>query len=262
MKHLGNQDTNPVGVRRTFLIWECTLIGGLLLLCGSSSLAQQPENIPPQAPSEIQIVSAAAVGLDADPLPQTSQPVVGRTSAKSLAASQPGTHLTFNDRFRMYAHSYLSPQADIGPLLGAGLNQWIDYPKDWGRAHGAFGKRVGSLYGQDVINRTLTFGVAAIDHEDPRFFRSDETGAWKRTIHDIKYTFLSKNTHGGDMPAYSRFIGLYGAAAVANVWEPTDNKGAGHVIENGTIALGADIGWRVFTEYWPDIRNKLHGHHQ
>jgi hypothetical protein len=262
MKHLRSLAADSIGVRRAFFIlMQCALVGGLLLSLGPSLRAQQSGNVPSELASENQFLQAAAIDLDPSTPPQTSQPI-GRASVKSLAASQPGTHLTLDDRFRMYAHSYLSPQADLGPLLGAGLNQWIDYPRRWGRADGAFGKRVGSLYGQDVIARTLTFGVAAIDHEDPRFYRSDETGAWARTKHDIKYSFLSKTTHGGDMPAYSRLIGFYGAAAVADVWQPTDNRGPGHVIENGSIALAADIAWRVFAEYWPDIRNKLHRQRQ
>jgi hypothetical protein len=236
------------------------LLCGLLLSFGLPLRAQQSEQSQSDIGLQDQISERAANRVEADSS-QTGDP--DKTSAANRPVKVQSTlePLTFAVRWHTYEHSFLSPEADIGPILGAAFNQAIDYPRGWGHTSGAFGRRVGSLYGQDIISRTIRFGVATVDREDPRFYPSNETGLWKRTKHAILETIMSKTPGGGEMPAFSRFAGLYGSAAIANTWEPKGNTGVGHIVENGSIALAGSVGWHIFAEFWPDIRNRLHRQH-
>jgi hypothetical protein len=166
--------------------------------------------------------------------------------------------LTFGERFDLYSHSILNPDSLVGPAMGAAINQARDEPPEWGQGADAFGKRFASGYGQLLINRTIRFGVAALDHEDPRFRRSDEAGFWRRFKSAALQTVVVRTDSGRQIPAFSRFAGAYGAAFIANEWYPPDRSTPGHALKMGSIALSTTTGWNVFREFWPDIKQHLH----
>jgi hypothetical protein len=56
------------------------------------------------------------------------------------------------------------------------------------------------------------------------------------------------------MPAISRLAGVYGAAFVANAWEPPSENGATDALKRGSTALLSSVGWHVLKEFWPDVR--------
>lgn len=135
-----------------------------------------------------------------------------------------------------------------------------DTPPEWGQGADAYGIRFASGFGRSVISRTIAFGVAAVDREDPRFVPSNESGIWRRTRHAIVGTFVSRTPTGGSMPAFSRFVGVYSAGFIANAWEPRSQNDTGHALERGSTALLSSVGWHVFEEFWPDIRGAFHRH--
>jgi len=135
-----------------------------------------------------------------------------------------------------------------------------DTPPEWGQGADAYGIRFASGFGRSVISRTIAFGVAAVDREDPRFVPSNESGIWRRTRHAIVGTFVSRTPTGGSMPAFSRFAGVYSAGFIANAWEPRSQNDTGHALARGSTALLSSVGWHVFEEFWPDIRGAFHRH--
>lgn len=165
--------------------------------------------------------------------------------------------LTFHERLKIYEHSFTKPENLLGPLMGAGVGQARNTPPEWGQGAGGFAQRLASGYGRSVISRTIALGVASVDHEDSRFFPSNETRIWRRTRHAVVGTFVSRTTDGGTMLAYSRFVGVYGAAFIANAWEPPSQKDTLHALERGSTALLSSVGWHVFEEFWPDIRRAI-----
>lgn len=171
---------------------------------------------------------------------------------------KPASRLSFRDRFDIYGHSILNPDSLVGPAMGAAINQARNEPPEWGQGADAFGKRFASGYGQLLINRTIRFGVAALDHEDPRFRRSEETGFWRRFKSAALQTVVVRTDSGRQIPAFSRFAGAYGAAFIANEWYPPNRSTPGHALKMGSIALSTTTGWNVFREFWPDIKQRLH----
>jgi hypothetical protein len=169
--------------------------------------------------------------------------------------------LTFSDRLKIYAHSFISPQFYIGPALGAGIGQWDDRPHEWGEGAEGYGLRYGSGFGRSVISNTIALGVASVDHEDTRFFQSNEHGVWRRTRHAVIETFVARTGSGGSMPAYSTFTGVYGAAFIANAWQPPSVDNIHDAFLRGTTGLLSNVGWHVFEEFWPDIHNTFHHKH-
>jgi hypothetical protein len=169
-----------------------------------------------------------------------------------------GEPLTFHERLKIYAHSYVEPENYVGPALGASIGQWEDSPSEWGEGAEGFGKRYASGLARNMIARTISFGVAAGDGEDSRYVRSADSGIWRRTRHAVAWTFLSRSSSGGTTIAYSQFAGFYGAGFIANAWEPPSQRDTPHALERGSTALLSSAGGHLFSEFWPDVRHKLH----
>jgi hypothetical protein len=172
----------------------------------------------------------------------------------------PPRRLSFGERFDIYRHSISNPDSVIGPAFGATLSQANDDPPEWGQGGAGYGRRFGSNYGRMLITRTLRFGIAAADHEDPLFHPSNETTVWRRARYATVHYFIVRTDGGTEMPALSRLGGVYGAAFASNAWYPASHATTGHALLRGTTALLAGVGWNVFREFWPDIKGTLHGH--
>jgi len=225
------------------IIAGSALVCGILLALGIGTRAQQTSD----------------PGSRSEPGPGDS--VSTTDGAPVDAAVIPADGFTFGERFKIYGESFIHPQSVIGPALGAGIGQWRDTPHEWGQGGDGYGLRFASGYGRSVIARTISFGVAAADREDDRYFPLNEGRVWRRTRHAVVETFVSRTPSGGTMPAISRFAGVYSAAFIANAWEPRSQNSTGDALERGSTALLSSVGWHVFVEFWPDIKKTLHHGH-
>lgn len=223
--------------------WLCIVQGAVicgLVLFAYPARGQQPVGRVP-----------AGTETSTDNLPDA--PVAQSDSPRSGAR-----HLSFGERFHLYEHTFIEPQSVIAPALGAAIDQGLNTPKEWGQGAAGFGTRFGSNYGREVIARTIRFGVAATDHEDPRYVPSNRSGFGPRVKWAVLRTYFTSTDSGTPIPAFSRFAGAYGAAFISNAWYPKSQADAPHAVERGSVSLATSAGWNVFREFWPDLRNKLH----
>jgi len=198
------------------------------------------------SPSAAETLSSTAPAEDQDP-----------GSAESSDSVIPARRLSFDDRVHLYRRSITSYETVLGPLFGAAVNQARDEPPEWGQGDDAFAVRLASGYGRSIISRTIRFGVAAVDHEDPRFYPSDEKGFWHRAKTGVIHVFVARTDAGTQVPAFSRFAGIYGAAFISNTWYPASRANASHALLRGTTALSATVAWNVLKEFWPDIKEHV-----
>jgi hypothetical protein len=56
------------------------------------------------------------------------------------------------------------------------------------------------------------------------------------------------------MPAYSEFLGDYGAAAVSRLWWPAHYRTGSAIFIAGSDTILIDAGINVFHEFSPDIK--------
>ena len=182
------------------------------LLCGFGLASLLP--LFAQHPAE-QSIDLTAANRSADQTADSDVPAAPTPQSSSNSVVIP-TPLTFGERLRIYEHSFVTPEALIGPALGAAVGQADNTRHEWGQGAAGYGTRLGSAYGRSVIARTVAFGVATVDREDSRFQPSNETGVWRRTKHAVVGTFVSRTPSGSQMPAISRFVGVYSAAFIAN----------------------------------------------
>jgi hypothetical protein len=166
--------------------------------------------------------------------------------------------LSVEDKLRYDARHMFDVDNIVYAGIGAAFDQWRDRPGEWGQGWGAFSERYASHLGQYAIQRSIMFPVQAIDHEDTRFFRSKRTSYKGRVGDAFLHTIWRHNDSGGMMPAYSEFLGDYGAAAVSRLWWPQRFHTGSSVLVAGSDTLLIDAGINVLHEFSPDIKRWLH----
>ena len=206
------------------------------LLCWQTAApAQTTNNV--LAPSDRIDSGIAATGV-----------VGGDATTATLASYAP---LTASERWRSYFIGAFGPGAILRAAAAGGIDQWNNTPREWKQGSEAFGERVGSSLAEHVIRKTLESGAAAALHEDNRYFRSTDTGFWKRTKHAVGSAFVARNEAGQEHFAYSRIGGAVGASFISRIWQPPSTTSSGDAAVNFGITMAVDMGWNVFKEFRP-----------
>jgi hypothetical protein len=193
----------------------------------------------------------------------TAQPIAAQTSASQPdPASGPKSvqwpALSVEEKLRYDARHFFDYDNLIYAGIGASFDQLRERPNEWGEGWNALGERYASHVGQYAIQRSIMFPVQAIDHEDTRFFRSKRASYGGRLGDALLQTVWRHNDSGGMMPAYSEFLGDYGAATVSRLWWPDRYHNGRAIFDAGSDTIFVDAGINVLHEFAPDIKRWLH----
>lgn len=165
--------------------------------------------------------------------------------------------LDLNGKLRFHAGEAFRPAAVAMNGVRAGFLQIADTPAEWGNGAGGYGKRVASSAAISGIRGVIAFGLDATLHQEPRYFRSEATGFWRRTGHALRGTVLTRTGGGGETLAAGRVGSAYGAAFLSNQWHPDRLNTVHRGFAGGSIRLGFDFAGNVAAEFWPDIRRRF-----
>lgn len=195
----------------------------------------------------------------ADITPQNPQP---QTDIGSIGPKSPQWKgLTVGEKLRYDWIHLFDVQNVVFAAMGAGIDQARERPDEWEEGWGGYGKRFASHIGYYMVQRSIMFPVQAIDHEDTRYFRSTRTSYKGRVADAFLHTVWRHNDSGGMMPAYSEFLGDYGAAALSRLWWPSNYHKASSILIAGSDTVLVDAGINVFNEFKPDLKRWLHLNH-
>jgi len=161
-------------------------------------------------------------------------------------------------RAKEMGHQLIGAQAVFEVLPGTISDHARNFPKEWTRSFGGLGKRFASQYGQFLVSETVEFGVSALHHEDPRYYRMPNASVSRRIGHSIASAFIAQKADGtGSTIALSRFAGVYGSWFVAQHWEPNSATGVGQFMLWGTVGMFTKTFANTFHEFWPDAKKKF-----
>jgi hypothetical protein len=163
--------------------------------------------------------------------------------------------LTSSERARRYLKNAFGPGAILRAAAAGGIAQWEGTPKEWKGGAEAYGDRFGNALAKHVIREALEFGGATALHEDNRYVRSLDSGFFKRTKHAVTSVFVARNDAGQEHFAYSRFGSVLGSSFISRLWQPPSEDGSGDALVSFGFTMVTDMGWNVFKEFGPSLRN-------
>jgi hypothetical protein len=213
-------------------------LGAALLLAQNTEEAAQIDLVPPAI---------------ADQIDDVAQPVAADPVVSPAPAYLP---LTLGQKYLYSLGEIFGPDRLIAMAGRAALDQMDIHPVEWGKRPSSLAIRFASHFGDSLLKHSLQFGVRALDHEDPRYFRLGHGRPWTRVGHAVAHTFVVRSDRGGWMPAYSLVVTDYGTPYLVRRWRPEQFRTAA-ALQTGTFNVGVDIGANILKEFWPDLRKAL-----
>ena len=192
------------------------------------------------------LLSAARVVYAQNPPPEES---LTQTAATDPNAPPPK---------RPLLKRLVSVEAVTATLPAAIVQQFHDWPVEWGKRRDGFEKRTASLYGQFVVGVLIEDGVKAIHYEDTHYRRRGHGNFFGRTAYVVEHTVLARKRDGHLTMAWSVPANAYGSWAIATLWSPRELRTAGSIFEWGSAGLGGMAGTNLLKEFWPDIKGVFH----
>ncbi|HXK04609.1 MAG TPA: hypothetical protein VMS37_19560 [Verrucomicrobiae bacterium] len=165
--------------------------------------------------------------------------------------------LTQHERNAIYARSLINPVWYLKGATSAAIDLVHDKPEEWEQGASGYGKRFGNIMGQYAIQRTTTFGLASLLHEDNRYFNSGKKGFGRRVVYAMASSILARHDDGRRYPSVSGITGFAAGAFLSRLWQPPSTSTAG----DGAVSFGITMGYNVLTttvkEFLPDLTRPL-----
>ncbi len=159
--------------------------------------------------------------------PQTAPPSSSGSANVVLTYHRP----TEREKLKNYAFDSFGPYAILGSVVAAGYQQAdktskapnAGIPPDWGQGWDAYGARVGSSFGINLVTQTARYSMAEVLHEDTIYYRCECSGFFPRLGHALISTVTArKGEDGHRVFSFPAVAAPYaGSEAAALLWYPS-----------------------------------------
>jgi hypothetical protein len=157
--------------------------------------------------------------------------------------------LTPKLKFQLALKVAIDPLTIAGVTVVAGAKQAGNTP-NYGQGMSGFSKRFGAVAGDGFTD--IIIGGALLPsvlHQDPRYFYQGTGTARSRIRHALLSPFICKGDNGTSQPSYSTIGGVLASSAIANLYYPQSNRGAGLVFSSFAIGMGERIAASLAQEF-------------
>jgi hypothetical protein len=168
-----------------------------------------------------------------------------------------GDPLTNRDKLRFHVFRAIGNEALAFDIVSAGFDQWRDTPPEWGRGAEGYAKRFGAQAGSKAVREMMGFGMDAVMHKDPRFYRSTKSNVVGRLGDALSQVLIARTDSGKHVFAVSNVSTAFAAGGIQTLWMPRRQANVGDGLVNGSLFLMGDAARDVFREFWPDVRHKV-----
>jgi len=157
--------------------------------------------------------------------------------------------LTPKMKFKLALKVSTDPVTAAGVFLVASAKQAGNTP-EYGQGWGAYGKRFGAV-AADGFSDIMIGGaiLPSLLHQDPRYFYQGTGTTGSRIRHAMFSPFVARGDNGRWQPNYSSMGGVLASSALANLYYPRSNRGAGLVFGNFAIGTAERIGASLAQEF-------------
>jgi hypothetical protein len=131
------------------------------------------------------------------------------------------TSPTEREKLQLFEFDAFGPFAVAQATLTGGFQQATKSPPEWGSGWNAYGERVGSNFGIELVTTTARYGIAEIFREDAAYYRCQCRGFFPRFRHALISTLTARR--GADGHTVFSFAGLaspYAGTMTALAWYP------------------------------------------
>jgi hypothetical protein len=129
--------------------------------------------------------------------PSSTATPSNRTALPPPSKTQPQVYLVYvRPTEKAKIHSYLFDAFGPFPIAGAVIfgadDQATKTPPEWGQGMGAYGERVGSVFGIELVTTTTRYALAEALREDTIYYRCECSGLIPRLKHALISTVTAR----------------------------------------------------------------------
>ena len=150
---------------------------------------------------------------------------------------------------------HLAFRAATDPMTFAGMvvlassyqaSNRLDYGQGWD----AYGQRLGAIYA-DTFSGIMIGGAVlpSLLRQDPRYYYQGRGTTRSRLFHALSSPFVTMGDNGQRQPNYSSVGGDLASGAIANLYYPEANRGAGLLFQNFAIASSGRMVNAILQEF-------------
>jgi hypothetical protein len=168
--------------------------------------------------------------------------------------------LTTKMKFELALKVSYDPVTAAGVVMVSAARQAAGTP-NYGQGWGPFGERVGSVAADGFTDIMIGGAILpSLLHQDPRYFYQGTGTTGSRIRHAMFSPFVARGDNGKWQPNYSSMGGDLASAALANLYYPESNRGAGLVFGNFALGTAERIGASLAQEFLIGKVTKRGGH--
>lgn len=196
-------------------------------------------------------------------LPEAPQPQMAAVRPPLLSwvrTAPPSTYvaLTRRQKLNVFLHYTYAPQTIAGTAFDAAIAQGSSDHEGYGQGWQGYGKRFGASFADNesgvFFQRYL---LAALFHQDPRYFRRPELPFLRRAMYAASRVFLTRNDSGHTAFNVSYLAGGLLSTSLANAYYPFYERGLENTMVRFGSGIASDSGLMMLHEFWPDIHARL-----
>ena len=237
-------------VRRSILLVIATMYVSIGLLTSACSAQRM-----------IETAAELAVEPAIEPAAIDNQPLlVSWAYGAYVPKDVPLAPMTLENRLRLFERqSFTAPGIYVKSSFLGLLDQARGDQPEWGGGMQGYGQRFASVYGQSLVQNSLsTAGNAWLQYE-PRYDRCRCRGLWPRTRHAFMRNFVTYNRTEQELrPQFALYGAAFASGMVSSTWKP-----GGDVWGQGAHGMLTQAGFGLVSnwigEFAPEISRVLHG---
>jgi hypothetical protein len=221
----------------------------LMLVLSAISVAAQQKALP-DAPKP------------GDPVNNTPTAIEKRRWSDVVEPGEKVPPLSTADKLMFPLHEEIRLSGWFSAFFSSGWGQLVDSDPRYGVDSGAFSERFGAAALRDLSMRTFSDGVLpALLHEDPRYYREADGSLMHRGLYAASRVVVTSRDSGTSGFNTSVVLGHGMASALTLTYYPDKSANGTAVMKTWGYSLLGQAGGNLWSEFWPDIRNKIFRRH-
>jgi hypothetical protein len=149
--------------------------------------------------------------------------------------------LTAKLKFRLEFRTLIDPFTIGSDAVIASVEQWHNTFPGYGGGWPGYGKRFGATLADSFDARIVGDALLpSLLHQDPRYFYHGGPNLSRRITYALQETLMCRGDNQRQQFCYSRVLGDFAAAGIANLYHAPGDRGVGITFRDTFIVLGGD----------------------
>jgi hypothetical protein len=163
--------------------------------------------------------------------------------------------LTVKEKFNyFFTRSFLSPMPYATAIASGAFGEWIDDDHHHHAKPGDFAADSATRAARSFAFGTSTnffekFAYASLFKQDPRYYKSEKTGAGARIAYAVSRLFVTRSDQGASQFNISFIAGGLTSAGLSNVWERDERRTAAKTMKRWGLHVGFAAAANILHEF-------------